>query len=111
MGVMMLAAGKGAKVLLEADGPDEADCVAALAAEACSGKKAMLLAPLGSGKTHALLVARVEGGPNLRHDPRQRQGTKDATVVSLHAGQRYVDAAWPRLAQRRLHHGHGIIAR
>jgi phosphocarrier protein HPr len=30
MGVMMLAAGKGAKVLLEADGPDEADCVAAL---------------------------------------------------------------------------------
>lgn len=32
MGVMMLAAGKGAKVLLEADGADEADCVAALTA-------------------------------------------------------------------------------
>lgn len=32
MGVMMLAAGKGAKVVLEADGPDEADCVAALSA-------------------------------------------------------------------------------
>jgi phosphocarrier protein len=31
MGVMMLAAGKGAKVLLEADGPDEEACVAALA--------------------------------------------------------------------------------
>ena len=30
MGVMMLAAGKGAKVLLEADGPDEAECVTAL---------------------------------------------------------------------------------
>ena len=30
MGVMMLAAGKGAKVLLEADGPDEEACVAAL---------------------------------------------------------------------------------
>jgi phosphocarrier protein len=29
---MMLAAGKGAKVLLEADGDDEADCVAALSA-------------------------------------------------------------------------------
>jgi len=32
MGVMMLAAGKGAKVTLEADGPDEAECVAALSA-------------------------------------------------------------------------------
>ena len=32
MGVMMLAAGIGAKVTLEADGPDENDCVAALAA-------------------------------------------------------------------------------
>ena len=32
MGVMMLAAGMGAKVMLEADGPDENDCVAALAA-------------------------------------------------------------------------------
>jgi phosphocarrier protein len=31
MGVMMLAAGKGAKVLLEADGSDENDAVAALA--------------------------------------------------------------------------------
>ena len=31
MGVMMLAAGKGAKVLLEADGPDEEACIAALA--------------------------------------------------------------------------------
>ena len=31
MGVMMLAAGKGAKVLLEADGPDEEACLAALA--------------------------------------------------------------------------------
>jgi len=31
MGVMMLAAGKGANVLLEADGPDEEACVAALA--------------------------------------------------------------------------------
>ena len=31
MGVMMLAAGKGAKVLLEADGPDEQQCVTALA--------------------------------------------------------------------------------
>lgn len=30
MGVMMLAAGKGAKVLLEADGPDEEACIAAL---------------------------------------------------------------------------------
>ncbi len=30
MGVMMLAAGKGAKVLLEADGPDEKACIAAL---------------------------------------------------------------------------------
>ncbi|HEY5800564.1 MAG TPA: HPr family phosphocarrier protein [Burkholderiaceae bacterium] len=30
MGVMMLAAGKGAKVLLEADGADEEACVAAL---------------------------------------------------------------------------------
>ena len=30
MGVMMLAAGKGAKVLLEADGPDEEACLAAL---------------------------------------------------------------------------------
>ncbi|HEU4853390.1 MAG TPA: HPr family phosphocarrier protein [Telluria sp.] len=32
MGVMMLAAGKGAKVTLEADGADEQDAVAALAA-------------------------------------------------------------------------------
>ena len=32
MGVMMLAAGKGAKVLLEADGTDEQACVDALAA-------------------------------------------------------------------------------
>jgi phosphocarrier protein HPr len=31
MGVMMLAAGKGAKVTLEADGMDEADALAALA--------------------------------------------------------------------------------
>ena len=30
MGVMMLAAGKGAKVTLEADGPDEQDCISAL---------------------------------------------------------------------------------
>ncbi len=30
MGVMMLAAGKGAKVLLEADGSDEEACIAAL---------------------------------------------------------------------------------
>ena len=32
MGVMMLAAGKGSKVLLEVDGPDEKDCFDALAA-------------------------------------------------------------------------------
>jgi phosphocarrier protein HPr len=32
MGVMMLAAGMGAKVTLEADGPDEQACVEALAA-------------------------------------------------------------------------------
>ena len=32
MGVMMLAAGIGAKVMLEADGPDEKECVDALAA-------------------------------------------------------------------------------
>ena len=32
MGVMMLAAGKGAKVTLQAEGPDEEACVAALAA-------------------------------------------------------------------------------
>lgn len=32
MGVMMLAAGKGAKVLLEVDGPDEEECIAALTA-------------------------------------------------------------------------------
>ena len=32
MGVMMLAAGKGAKVMLEAEGDDEKDCVDALAA-------------------------------------------------------------------------------
>lgn len=32
MGVMMLAAGKGAKVTIETDGPDEAEAVAALAA-------------------------------------------------------------------------------
>lgn len=32
MGVMMLAAGMGAKVMLEADGPDEQECVVALAA-------------------------------------------------------------------------------
>lgn len=31
MGVMMLAAGKGAKVMLEADGPDEKECFDALA--------------------------------------------------------------------------------
>ena len=30
MGVMMLAAGKGAKVLLETSGPDEKECFAAL---------------------------------------------------------------------------------
>ena len=30
MGVMMLAAGKGAKVTLEADGPDEGDAIDAL---------------------------------------------------------------------------------
>ena len=32
MGVMMLAAGKGAKVMLEVEGNDEKDCVDALAA-------------------------------------------------------------------------------
>ena len=32
MGVMMLAAGKGAKVTLETDGPDEAEAMDALAA-------------------------------------------------------------------------------
>lgn len=32
MGVMMLAAGKGAQVMLEANGADEAECVAAMAA-------------------------------------------------------------------------------
>ncbi len=32
MGVMMLAAGKGAKVTLEADGADEKECVEALSA-------------------------------------------------------------------------------
>ncbi len=32
MGVMMLAAGKGAQVTLEANGADEAECVAAMAA-------------------------------------------------------------------------------
>jgi phosphocarrier protein HPr len=32
MGVMMLAAGKGAKVTLEVDGPDEQDCLNALSA-------------------------------------------------------------------------------
>jgi phosphocarrier protein HPr len=31
MGVMMLAAGKGATVTLEAEGPDEQECFAALA--------------------------------------------------------------------------------
>ena len=31
MGVMMLAAGKGARVTLEADGNDEKDCIDALA--------------------------------------------------------------------------------
>lgn len=31
MGVMMLAAGKGSKVLLETDGPDEKECFDALA--------------------------------------------------------------------------------
>lgn len=31
MGVMMLAAGKGAKVTLEAEGADENDCISALA--------------------------------------------------------------------------------
>jgi phosphocarrier protein HPr len=30
MGVMMLAAGKGAKVMLETDGPDEKECFDAL---------------------------------------------------------------------------------
>jgi len=30
MGVMMLAAGKGAKVMLEAEGPDEQQCFTAL---------------------------------------------------------------------------------
>ena len=32
MGVMMLAAGKGSKVTIETDGPDEADAMAALQA-------------------------------------------------------------------------------
>ena len=32
MGVMMLAAGKGARVMLEVDGPDEADAMEALTA-------------------------------------------------------------------------------
>jgi phosphocarrier protein len=32
MGVMMLAAGKGAKITLEADGPDEQEAIAALTA-------------------------------------------------------------------------------
>lgn len=32
MGVMMLAAGKGSKVMLEASGEDEAECIAALVA-------------------------------------------------------------------------------
>jgi phosphocarrier protein len=32
MGVMMLAAGKGAMVMLEAEGADEQECMAALAA-------------------------------------------------------------------------------
>ncbi len=32
MGVMMLAAGKGAKVTIETDGPDEGEALAALAA-------------------------------------------------------------------------------
>lgn len=32
MGVMMLAAGKGSTVLLEADGADEQECLAALSA-------------------------------------------------------------------------------
>ena len=32
MGVMMLAAGKGAKVTLETDGPDEVEAIGALAA-------------------------------------------------------------------------------
>ncbi|MEN3371563.1 HPr family phosphocarrier protein [Dechloromonas sp. ZS-1] len=32
MGVMMLAAGKGSKVVLETDGPDEADAMQALLA-------------------------------------------------------------------------------
>ena len=32
MGVMMLAAGKGAKVTLETDGPDEAEAMAAIEA-------------------------------------------------------------------------------
>jgi phosphocarrier protein len=30
MGVMMLAAGKGAKVILEVDGSDEEDCMEAM---------------------------------------------------------------------------------
>ena len=32
MGVMMLAAGKGSKVMIETDGPDEAEALAALEA-------------------------------------------------------------------------------
>lgn len=32
MGVMMLAAGKGAKVMLEVNGPEEEECMAALVA-------------------------------------------------------------------------------
>lgn len=32
MGVMMLAAGKGARIVLETDGPDEAECMEALTA-------------------------------------------------------------------------------
>jgi phosphocarrier protein len=32
MGVMMLAAGKGSRIVLETDGPDEAEALAALIA-------------------------------------------------------------------------------
>lgn len=37
MGVMMLAAGKGAKLKIEANGPDEQDAVAAIAALVADG--------------------------------------------------------------------------
>lgn len=41
-----------------ASAPSRASFTAELAAEAASGKKALLLSPLGWGKTHALLAAR-----------------------------------------------------